>query len=170
VARIRELLDPLTLDPKLDAAFRHLPDPSAFRTLADLCTRAGLTRLADAWRSAGARSQERPTEAIYHGAWLPGAQVIAPLPLGMSPSSRSQLFWGNGPCLKATTGAARLHWCPHERPSGVIREEWHIRFAGAHRYSGLTSSSSPGLEQVGASRRCRGFIQLSPQRPLPEMM
>jgi thioredoxin-like negative regulator of GroEL len=170
VARIRELLDPLTLDPKLDAAFRHLPDPSAFKTLADLCARAGLTRLADAWRSAGAQSEESSSDASSHGAWLPRAQAIAPLPLGMSPSSRSQLLWGNRTCLKETTGAARPHRSHHERPGVVIREERHIRFAGAHRYSGLTSSSSPGSEQVGASRPCRSFTHLSPQQPLPEMM
>ena len=37
VGRIRELLDPLTLGPKLDAAFAHLDEPAAFATLADLC-------------------------------------------------------------------------------------------------------------------------------------
>lgn len=52
VARIRELLDPMTLGPKLDAAFAHLGDPWTARTLADLCARVGLTRLADAWRTA----------------------------------------------------------------------------------------------------------------------
>ncbi len=54
VGRIRELLDPLTLGPKLDAAFSHLDEPAAFGTLADLCARAGLTRLAGVWRTAGA--------------------------------------------------------------------------------------------------------------------
>ena len=53
VSRIRELLDPLTLGPKLDAAFSHLDQPAAFQTLADLCDRAGLTRLAASWRTAG---------------------------------------------------------------------------------------------------------------------
>jgi tetratricopeptide (TPR) repeat protein len=51
VTRIRELLDPLTLGPKLDAAFSHLDQPEAFDTLADTCARVGLSRLADAWRS-----------------------------------------------------------------------------------------------------------------------
>ena len=37
VGRIRELLDPLTLGPKLDAAFSHLDEPAAFATLANLC-------------------------------------------------------------------------------------------------------------------------------------
>ncbi len=37
VSRIRELLDPLTLGPKLDAAFSHPEEPAAFQTLADLC-------------------------------------------------------------------------------------------------------------------------------------
>jgi hypothetical protein len=56
VGRIRELLDPLTLGPKLDAAFSHLDEPAASGTLAKLCARAGLTRLADAWLSAGTAS------------------------------------------------------------------------------------------------------------------
>ena len=51
VSRIREVLDPLTLGPQLDAAFDHLDDPAALRNLAALCDRAGLTRLADAWRT-----------------------------------------------------------------------------------------------------------------------
>jgi thioredoxin-like negative regulator of GroEL len=51
VGRIRELLDPLTLGPKLDAAFAHLGEPAAAGTLAELCGRVGLTRLADAWRA-----------------------------------------------------------------------------------------------------------------------
>jgi len=49
VSRIRELLDPLTLSPKLDAAFAHLDEPTAFGTLAEFCARVGLSRLADAW-------------------------------------------------------------------------------------------------------------------------
>ncbi len=55
VGRIRELLDPLTLLPKLDAAFSHLDQPAAFETLASLCTRAGLTRLAGDWCAHGTR-------------------------------------------------------------------------------------------------------------------
>jgi len=51
VSRIREVLDPLTLGPQLDAAFDHLDDPAALRNLAAICNRAGLTRLADAWRT-----------------------------------------------------------------------------------------------------------------------
>jgi len=51
VRRIREVLDPLVLGPRLDAAFDHLDDPVALRDLAALCNRAGLTRLADAWRA-----------------------------------------------------------------------------------------------------------------------
>jgi predicted Zn-dependent protease len=49
VSRIREVLDPLVLDSRLDAAFEHLDDVAALRDLAALCQRAGLTRLADAW-------------------------------------------------------------------------------------------------------------------------
>ena len=51
VSRIREVLDPLVLGPRLDAAFDHLDDPVALQDLATLCERAGLTRLAGAWRS-----------------------------------------------------------------------------------------------------------------------
>jgi tetratricopeptide (TPR) repeat protein len=51
VSRIREILDPLTLGPRLDAAVNHLADPAALEDLAVLCDRAGLKRLADAWRA-----------------------------------------------------------------------------------------------------------------------
>ncbi len=51
VSRIREILDPLTLGPRLDADVSHLADPAALRDLAVLCDRAGLKRLADAWRA-----------------------------------------------------------------------------------------------------------------------
>jgi len=51
VNRIREILDPLTLGPRLDAAVNHLADPAALQDLALLCDRAGLKRLADAWRA-----------------------------------------------------------------------------------------------------------------------
>lgn len=59
VGRIRELLDPLTLGPKLDAAFSHFNEPAAFATLANLCARAGLTRLAGVWRTAGTHAAGR---------------------------------------------------------------------------------------------------------------
>jgi tetratricopeptide (TPR) repeat protein len=49
VRRIREVLDPIALGPRLDAAFGHLDDPAALRDLADLGNRVGLTRLAGAW-------------------------------------------------------------------------------------------------------------------------
>ncbi len=51
VRRIREVLDPMSLGPSLDAAFKHLDDPAALRDLAELAGRAGLTRLSDAWRA-----------------------------------------------------------------------------------------------------------------------
>ena len=54
VGRIRELLDPLTLGPRLDASFVHLDDRASLETLAKLCDRAGLTRLAQAWRDTSA--------------------------------------------------------------------------------------------------------------------
>ena len=49
VSRIREVLDPLVLEPRLHAAFEHVDDPTAVRDLAALCRRAGLSRLAVAW-------------------------------------------------------------------------------------------------------------------------
>jgi hypothetical protein len=66
VGRIRELLDPLTLGPKLDAAFSHLDEPATFGTLADLCARAGLTRLAGVWRTAGTPSVGRSPRSQVH--------------------------------------------------------------------------------------------------------
>jgi tetratricopeptide (TPR) repeat protein len=51
VSRIREVLDPLTLGPRLEAAVNHLGDPAALQDLAILCDRAGLKQLANAWRS-----------------------------------------------------------------------------------------------------------------------
>jgi tetratricopeptide (TPR) repeat protein len=69
VSRIRELLDPLTLSPKLDAAFAHLDEPSAFGTLADFCARVGLSRLADAW-SAGALELTKNHARDRNDVWL----------------------------------------------------------------------------------------------------
>jgi tetratricopeptide (TPR) repeat protein len=50
-SRIQEVLNPLALGPQLDAAVDHLDDPTVLRNLAALCDRAGLTRLAEAWRT-----------------------------------------------------------------------------------------------------------------------
>ena len=50
VGRIREVLDPRTLGPRLDEDVNHLDDPAALRDLAELCDRVGLTKLAEAWR------------------------------------------------------------------------------------------------------------------------
>jgi thioredoxin-like negative regulator of GroEL len=57
VARIREVLDPLVLGPRLDSAFNHLDDPQALREVATVCSQAGLPRLASMWM----REAERPT-------------------------------------------------------------------------------------------------------------
>ena len=51
VRRIREVLDPISLRPSLEAAFAHLDDPAALRDLAVLTGRVGLARLSDAWRT-----------------------------------------------------------------------------------------------------------------------
>jgi tetratricopeptide (TPR) repeat protein len=50
VSRIREVLDPFSLGPRLDAAFNRLDDSASLHELDILCTRAGLFRLARAWR------------------------------------------------------------------------------------------------------------------------
>ena len=57
VGRIRELLDPLTLGPQLGAALSDLDQPAAPQTLAQICDRVGLTRLAGCWREAGGAPQ-----------------------------------------------------------------------------------------------------------------
>ena len=49
VSRIRGAIDPLFLGPRLDAAFSHLDQASALEDLAALSTRAGLSRLGEAW-------------------------------------------------------------------------------------------------------------------------
>jgi tetratricopeptide (TPR) repeat protein len=53
VARIREILDPLTLEPRLDSVFDKIDNPNASRELASICTQAGLVHLADAWLTEG---------------------------------------------------------------------------------------------------------------------
>jgi tetratricopeptide (TPR) repeat protein len=50
VSRLREALSPEALSRRLTADFAHLEQPQSCYDLADLCTRAGLDRLADAWR------------------------------------------------------------------------------------------------------------------------
>ena len=79
MGRIRELLDPMALASRLDAAFDHLDDPSAFRTLAELCARAGLGRLADAWRSVGNQLEGGPAGDPHHGGGPPGTPLSGPL-------------------------------------------------------------------------------------------
>jgi tetratricopeptide (TPR) repeat protein len=57
-SRIREVLDPLTLGPRLDSSFDQIDNPAACAQLALICERAGLNRLATAWRAqAGVRGQ-----------------------------------------------------------------------------------------------------------------
>ena len=50
VERLREALDPVVLGPRLDHDLATLNDPKSRLDLADLCARAGLANLADAWR------------------------------------------------------------------------------------------------------------------------
>ena len=49
VSRIREVLDPLTLGPRLALAVDHLDDTATLKDLATLAGRAGLARLEQAW-------------------------------------------------------------------------------------------------------------------------
>jgi tetratricopeptide (TPR) repeat protein len=63
VRRVREVLEPLTLGPRLDAVSGHVNDPTALNDLASLCDRAGLTRLADAWRAL-AQTQVQPAPLL----------------------------------------------------------------------------------------------------------
>jgi predicted Zn-dependent protease len=49
VRRIREVIDPLVLGPRLNVAFDHLDDPHALADLAALCNQVGLTQLTSAW-------------------------------------------------------------------------------------------------------------------------
>jgi hypothetical protein len=59
VATLRELLDPATLVPRLASDFARLDDPRAREDLAGLSARAGLDRLADAWRREGSSAPTR---------------------------------------------------------------------------------------------------------------
>ncbi len=54
VARLREILDPSTLGPRLSSDLERLDRPPALLDLADLASRAGLARLAAAWRAEAA--------------------------------------------------------------------------------------------------------------------
>jgi thioredoxin-like negative regulator of GroEL len=51
VKRLRELLDPLSLGPRLDRLFEHQRTTGTLLELAKLAEQAGLLRLATAWRS-----------------------------------------------------------------------------------------------------------------------
>jgi tetratricopeptide (TPR) repeat protein len=62
VRRIREVMDPLVLGPRLHAAFEHLNEPNALTDLAVLCNQAGLTRLSRAWLT---EAQSAPKTAVY---------------------------------------------------------------------------------------------------------
>lgn len=61
VERLREALEPLALGRRLDADLAALDDPRSRLDLADLCARAGLAKLAEAWRrDAGERPAPTP--------------------------------------------------------------------------------------------------------------
>ena len=59
VAALRELLDPATLVPRLASDLSRLDDPRAREDLIDLSARAGLDRLAEAWRREGSSTTPR---------------------------------------------------------------------------------------------------------------
>jgi thioredoxin-like negative regulator of GroEL len=73
VSRIREVLDPLVLGPRLNTAFDHLDDPVVLRDLGTLCNQVGLTHLATAWRtlaqSAGQSSGSRLPSSSNDQPW-----------------------------------------------------------------------------------------------------
>jgi Flp pilus assembly protein TadD len=64
VSRLREILDPSTLGPRLASDLEQDAGPRSLLDLADLCAQAGLTRLAQAWRiEAATRTAEEPANA-----------------------------------------------------------------------------------------------------------
>jgi tetratricopeptide (TPR) repeat protein len=79
VSRIREVVDPLFLEPKLEMSFAHLEQPAARQALADLCARAGLTRLAEAWRSIELDQPPRTTRPEEIRAGSKGAKLLPEL-------------------------------------------------------------------------------------------
>ena len=67
VNRSREALDPSTLGPRLAADVARLDRPAALLDLADLCSRAGLSRLADSWRLEAASPPLRSPSMPFNG-------------------------------------------------------------------------------------------------------
>src|SRR5262249_54324833 len=51
VDRIRAVLDPGDLGPRIESNLGHLDDPAALRDWAALVERVGLKRLSEAWRT-----------------------------------------------------------------------------------------------------------------------
>lgn len=49
VRRLHEVLDPTTLGPRLNADLKSIDNSRTLQDLADLCSKAGLTQLAEAW-------------------------------------------------------------------------------------------------------------------------
>jgi len=124
VGRIRELLDPLTLGPRLDASFVHLDDRAALGTLAELCDRAGLTRLAQAWRDIGpVRAGDRPESRggvkrapDEHNTGIP------PDPANHDFPSRSTFPQGNELGGRATRSRFLSRGC-HPDHSSLVRDD-----------------------------------------------
>lgn len=54
VAQLVEILDPRTLSPRLTRDFERLDDPESKLDLAEICEKAGLVKLAKAWREEAA--------------------------------------------------------------------------------------------------------------------
>jgi tetratricopeptide (TPR) repeat protein len=79
VTRIRELLDPLFLEPRLEMSFTHLDQPAARQVLANLCTKAGLTHLAKAWNSIKLDQPVRTIEPEEMRAGSNGAKLLPEL-------------------------------------------------------------------------------------------
>jgi thioredoxin-like negative regulator of GroEL len=106
VSRIRELLDPQVLAPRLDAAFAHLDEPGAFKTLSDLCARAGLARLSEAWRSVGFQLAEESSSAQRLGRFSPGLAPGRLAVLRREVAATRGLSADNILCEKETLAAA----------------------------------------------------------------
>ncbi len=57
VTKLVEILDPRTLSPRLTEDFERLNNPRSKLDLAEVCEKAGLVKLANAWREEAARPQ-----------------------------------------------------------------------------------------------------------------
>lgn len=102
VGRIRELLDPLTLGPKLDAAFSHLGEPAAFQTLASAPGRDGPGSLAS-----GARPECLQLNAFPYPRFTGSGTVASPT---LATACQTAFPLAAQGCLETTKRAGKKHW------------------------------------------------------------